>query len=237
CGGMGCSTEGDPLENMFKDGWEKSQKLTGTAEAGKKYMLENTYDAGMACVACHSIDANDTMTTDADGQVRAGVSIFGAKHRNKVKPMGSSNVALGGNLCVPYWQNGPKHGATPQEIADMAAYIESLPAAKDHATAANVNYKRKSTIPATLTGGDAVRGAEMAGKYCQTCHGVDGKDAIYDIGEKKLKPGVVPTQYLIKLAKRIRDTGKKNNDFMPGFVDDRMPEQDLLDLLAFFEKK
>lgn len=243
CGGCGpCGGapegDGDALENKFADSWTKAVELTGDADAGKRFYYEEVFDAGMACVACHSFDKGDTMTTDADSQIRAAVSVYASTFRDNVKGMGSHNATLGGNLCVPYWQNGPKEGATPQQLADIDAFLKRDGGDKSHATADNIAYKsRKFTIPEDLTGGDAARGAELADKYCLTCHAVDGKEPIYDLGERKLKGGSVPAEYLSKVAKRIKDEDKNNNDFMPGFPDERMPVEDLLDLLAFFEKK
>ncbi|MCC7509218.1 MAG: hypothetical protein IT464_07570 [Planctomycetes bacterium] len=65
---------------------------------------------------------------------------------------------------------------------------------------------------------------------------LDDKFAIHDVGAPALKGGVVPGEKLIDLAKRIRNTGGTNNRAMPGFPDDRMPQQDLLDLLAYFKQ-
>ena len=241
CAGDPCGAcdggDGDPLVKKYAERWEAALNLDGDGEAGRKYFVEKTYDANMPCAACHSFDQGDTMTSDGDGLVRPAVSIYAVARRTSIKPYGSKHATLGGNLCVTYWQDGPKEGAESNELADITAFLAGG-GGDDHATASNIDYKaRKFTVPETLTGGDAEAGGKKAVKFCNSCHQVGDAQPKYDIDEKKLKPGVVPSKYLGKVAKRIKDKGKKNNDFMPGFPDDRMSADDLRDILAWFEKK
>ncbi|MCA8910075.1 MAG: c-type cytochrome [Planctomycetes bacterium] len=245
CGGSACGSEtcggetaGDKLEERFAETWDVAVTLSGDAEAGRKFFNEEGFDEGMPCAACHAFDKADTMTTDAGDHQRAAVSVYAARWRTNIKNTGSHNSTLGGDVCVPYWQGGPKEGAGAQQLADLDAFFKAESGPKDHATAVNIDWKgRTFTIPETLTGGDAARGEKQAVRYCGTCHEVNDAEPLYDVGVRHLKGGTVATDRLDRLAKRIKDKGKSNNDFMPGFNDQRMPEQDLLDILAFFEKK
>lgn len=237
CGDGPCGGEvgGQTLKDKFPR-WAEAKELEGSVERGRDYFNNQMYGSFMTCASCHGMGEGDTLTSDADGQIRAGHSVWGSQHRDNIK-MHDNVAALGGNICVISWMDGPDEAMTAQELADMDAFLKSGGAA-NHVTSKNLNYEQRSyTIPETLTGGDAERGGDLALKYCQTCHEIGDKDALTgDIGER-LKPGVVPTGYLGKLAARIKDKNKQNNDWIPGFPDERMPQQDLLDLLAYFEKK
>ncbi len=247
CGGKPCAgnpcggeTGGKSLEEMYPN-WAEAQKLTGSVDRGMKLITSRMYDSFMTCTSCHSFDDRDTWTKDADAQARAGYSVWGAKTRTNIKGMDSSAAALGGNACVTTWMGGPKEGLSAQDLADLKAVLD-IGGGADHATSKNLDYKgRKYTVPAKLTGGDAKRGAQLAMTYCNTCHAVEGKGALTGDVDKGLKGGVVPSQYLVKVAERIRDTKvprlHDDGDYMPGFPDERLPEKDLLDLLAYFEKK
>jgi cytochrome c553 len=236
-GACGGETGGKSLEDRFAENWEVAVTLKGDAEAGRKFFYEKTYGNYMTCASCHGMDAGDTMSADAGDYQRAGVSVFGSSWRTNIKGTGSDEEALGGNTCVPYWMGGPEEGAEPQDLANLDAFLKTG-GGQDHATSINIDWKARSyTIPKTLTGGDAERGKQMALKYCATCHEVDGTAPLYDVDEAKLSGGRTPTERLDRVAARIKDSGQKNNSYMPGFSDQRMPEQDLLDLLAWFEKK
>jgi hypothetical protein len=238
CSGGACGGEvgGDPLTERFPR-WNEAKDLVGDAKAGEDYFYNQMYDSFMTCAGCHSFDADDTMTTDAGEHTRPGVSVWGSANRDNIKGRGSEIAALGGDVCVPYWMGGPEEGMTAQELANLQAFLETGGGA-DHPTSANIAYKERTyTIPETLAGGDPERGEKMAIKYCVTCHEIGENEPLTgDVGER-LSPDKVPTKFLGKLAARIRDQGKKNNEWMPGFPDQRMPEQDLLDILAWFEKK
>ncbi|MCB9896208.1 MAG: c-type cytochrome [Planctomycetes bacterium] len=241
CGGetaCGGDAGGDKLEERFAKNWDVAKTLKGDAEAGRKFFYEKTYGNLMTCASCHSMNEGDTMSADAGDHQRAAVSVFGARWRTNIKNTGSHNATLGGDVCVPFWMNGPEEGAAPQDLANLDAFLKAESGDKDHATAVNIDWKARSyTIPETLTGGDAVRGKEMALRYCGTCHEVDGVAPLVDVDERDLHGGSIPAERLSRVAKRIKDSGRKNNDFMPGFSDQRMAKQDLLDLLAWFEKK
>ncbi len=231
CGEAG----GESLEDKFPR-WAEASQLQGDPEAGREYFENRMYYAFMTCESCHSFDAGDTMTADADEHTRAGVSVWGAAHRTNIKGAGSDVAALGANACVTTWMGGPEEGMTAQELADMQAFLETGGGA-NHPTSANLDYQGRSfTIPEILTGGDAERGEGLARTYCQTCHDVGDHDALTGDVDADLNPDKVPTKFLGSLAKRIKDHPMMtNNDYMPGFPDQRMSEQDLLDLLAWFE--
>ena len=226
----------DALREEYARDMEIISSEEGNAEDGKAY-FQGEDVSGIPCGACHSFNAADTMTTDADGQVRVGASLYAARHRRYIRELSGWYASNGVKIVVPYWYDWPAGRYTKSQKGSIEAFLASQSGEPTHVTASAVDYKaRRYTIPAVTTGGNAARGAELAQAYCRTCHEMDRKVAVYDIGAPRIKGGVVPTEKLPALADRIRNTGGSNNRSMPGFPDDRMPVQDLLDLLAYFEE-
>lgn len=241
---LGCAAKGKPitgsLEEMYPQ-WQDASGLDAHTDAGKKIFVELQHSSKMACVNCHSLDAEDTLTSDGDGLVRPGASLWGAIHRTNIKNRGGAIAALGGNHCVEHWQGGPSGGLTAQQLSDLDGLLHTG-ASADHPTARNLDYAAMTfTVPENLEGGDAARGAPLVVKYCVSCHDVGEQPRKFGTVKPVLKPASWPTAKLRRLANRIKDsdyedTGR-DNKFMPGFSDQRMPAQDLLDVLAWFEKK
>ncbi len=235
-----CSGGAKPVEGSLESAypqWKDAASLTGSGAAGRVIFFEKEHTSKMACINCHSFDAGDTSAADADGFTRASMSLFGASHRSNIKNKGSSNAALGGAHCAQSWQDGT---LTAQELADLDTYLKGGGGA-DHVTAANFDYAGQTwTVPEVVTGGDAERGGPLVVKYCNACHGVDAQPAKFGSVKPVMKKGSRGGDKLRKIANRIRDheeSGTRANRFMPGFSDQRMPNQDLLDILAWLEKK
>src|SRR3569832_581923 len=191
----------------------------------------------MTCASCHSFDRRDTPSVDADGLRRAGSSIFGAAHRTNIKKSGTNLVALGGNVCVIHFMKGEEPGMNAQELADLDSFLKAGGGA-DRPSAKNIDYASlKWTLPDRLTGGDARKGAALAGKTCITCHGVDGKKSrLIDVGSD-LDAGSYQATDLRKLALRIRNPQYKQDQEMPGYSDLRLSNEELVDLLAWLTTK
>lgn len=230
-------TKPDQLMAKFPR-WTEAQKLKGDAAAGKKFFETRTFNNDFTCVSCHSFNAADTLALDGDKLIRSGNPIYGSAHRTNIKNEGSSLAVLGGNICVLHFQRGDEPGMTAQEIADLDAFLKTGGTA-DHVTAKNLDYpKMKRTVPEKLTGGDAVRGEKIASEqYCITCHTVEAKKYLYFQGSRKLRGGTFAPEEVKDLALRIRNPDFKVNDEMPGHDDSRMPEKDLLDIIAWLRAK
>jgi mono/diheme cytochrome c family protein len=226
------------LEIRYAADWKASGDHGGDAEVGMKLFWGRDEAMKLPCAACHSFDAGDTMTMDGDGRIRAGTSLFAARHRPNIIELSNRYVRDGARVFVPYWHDGPTKKADTEQMSHIDAYLASRGGDADHPTATTIDYsKPRYPIPAAVSGGDPVRGAELAQKYCDTCHEVDGKAPVFDLKVPKLKGGVVPFDKLDRLAARIRNKDGTNNRLMPGFPKSRMSEQDLRDVLAHFEQK
>ncbi|MCC6574995.1 MAG: c-type cytochrome [Planctomycetes bacterium] len=242
CLAVGCSGGAKPITGSLEDAypqWKDVASLTPSAASGKVIFFEKQHASKMACVNCHSFDAGDKLFfDDADGMARASMSLWDVSHRTNIKSKGSSNAALGGNHCAVSWQGAAEPGLSAQELADLNAFLKTGGGA-DRAT--NFPYDSQTwTVPEKVTGGDVTRGGEMVIKYCIACHGIDDQPAKFGSVKPVMKKGSRGADKLLKIAKRIRDheeSGTRTNRFMPGFSDQRMPQQDLLDILAWLEKK
>lgn len=241
---FGCAAAGKPAPDSLEDAypqWRQAANLTASADSGRVIFYGKEFAGRMVCANCHGFDAGDSLVVEADGLVRAGASLWGASRRTDIKGKGGHVAVLGGNHCVEHWQGGPAGGLSAQELADLDAYLKTGGDA-DHATAANLDYAAMTfTVPQNLTGGDAARGGPLVVKFCAACHDIEDQPRKFGSVKPVLKPSSRPTDRLMRLARRIKDSdyveGGRSNRFMPGFSDQRMNEQELKDILAWFEQK
>lgn len=226
----------DALVKQFPQ-WKEALKLKGDAAAGKTFYESRTFKTVMTCASCHSFNPADSFTLDGDGEIRSGNPIYGSVHRTNIKNSASSLAVLGGNVCVLHFMKGAEPGMTAQEMADLNAFLQTGGKA-DHPTSKNLDYKAmKWTVPEKLTGGDPVRGKKLASEqYCISCHTVEKKKYAHVAGSRKLVGGTIAEDKIKDLALRIRNPDFKINDEMPGHDDTRMPEQDLLDIIAWLKE-
>ncbi len=226
----------DALVKQFPQ-WKDALKLKGDAIAGKTFYETKTFKTVMTCASCHSFNPADTFTLDGDGEIRSGNPIYGAVHRTNIKNSASSLAVLGGNVCVLHFMKGAEPGMTAQEMADLNAFLQTGGKA-DHSTSKNLDYKAmRRTVPENLRGGDPVRGKRLASEqYCISCHTVEKKKYAHVAGSRKLAGSTIAEDKIKDLALRIRNPDFKINDEMPGHDDTRMPEKDLLDIIAWLKE-
>lgn len=227
----------DPLEQKFPQ-WAKAAKLKGDVESGKKLFESRKIGNEFTCIACHSFNPSDTLALDGDGLKRSANTVFAAVKRTNIKNTGSRNAALGGNICVIHFMKGKEPGLGEQDLADLSVFLQSG-GNLEHATARNLDYpKMTRTVPGKLTGGDPIRGLRLAqDHYCISCHTVEGKKYTHLQGGRKLNGRTIGNDKLKDLALRIRNPDFKINEEMPGHDDLRMPEKDLLDIIAWLAEK
>lgn len=241
---LGCAAAVKPVPDSLEDAypqWKEAAGLTASAAAGRGIFFGKEFAGRMVCANCHGFEVGDSLMAEADGLVRAGASLWGASRRTNIKGKGGHVAALGGNHCVEHWQGGPAGGLTAQELADLDAFLKTGGDAT-HDTANNLDYAAMTfTLPQDLTGGDAARGGLLVVKFCVVCHDVENKPKKFGSVKPVLKPASRPADRLLRLARRIKDSdyveGGRSNRFMPGFSDQRMNEQELKDILAWFEQK
>ncbi len=159
------------------DGGEKKEilKLKGNAERGK--------EAYQGCQGCHK--ANGAGIPDGTYPQLAG------QHASVlIKQMADTREGRRDNpKMFPF---AGKHVVTPQEIADIAVYLQNMKIPRD-------NGKGPATALA--------RGKDLYLKDCQTCHGDNGE------GNAARFYPVLAGQHYKYMAREIRDVrdGKRRN--------------------------
>jgi len=223
------------LATMFPQ-WATARTLQGKPKDGQNYFETKKVGNRMTCAACHSFDPKDSMAQDGDGLIRSGFPIYAAAHRTNIKNSGTSLVALGGNICVLHFMGGEEPGMSAPELANLDAFLKTG-GGKDHATAVNLNHAKTSwTVPEDLTGGNATRGGELVMKTCIACHDVGSKKHLVVRGGLPLHGHSFAAGDLKELALQIRNPNYEHNLEMPGYTDQRLSNQQLLDLIAWFRK-
>jgi mono/diheme cytochrome c family protein len=225
------------LIGMFPQ-WEHAKNLKGDVAAGREIYTRLGLDSPFSCQACHGFDKDDTMEVDSLGLIRVGPSIYAASHRTNTKNSGIRNAALGGNICVLHFFHGKSPGMAAQELAHLDAFLKTGGAA-NHPTAQNIPYDRMTypVPPAVLTGGDVAKGKAIAMSRCVSCHAVGDVEAKYGAVGVSLAAGEWDYLTLDELAHRIRNIDDKNNDYMPGFSNLVLTDEEMIDLLAWLTKK
>jgi cytochrome c len=223
------------LEAMFPQ-WKDAKMLRGDAKAGQHDFETKTIGNGLTCASCHSFNSKDSMTQDGDGLIRSGSALYAAAHRTNIKNSGTSLVALGGNICVLHFMGGKEPGMSAQELANMQAFLKSG-GGKEHPTATNLDHAHTSwTVPDDLSGGNAARGEELALKTCLACHDVGSEEHRIIKTGLPLQGHSFKERELKELALQIRNPHYEHNAEMPGYPDQRLSSQSLLDLLAWFRR-
>lgn len=231
------NSETSPKRNlaaMFPQ-WAAAKTLRGDSKAGRIYFETKKVGNRMTCASCHGFDPKDSMSQDGDGLIRAGFPVYAAAHRTNIKNSGTNLVAPGSNVCVLHFMGGKEPGMSATDLANMDAFLKTG-GGKDHATAVNLDAKRAWTIPENLSGGDATRGGELAMKTCITCHDVGSEKHRIVRGGLPLRGHSFTKDELEELALQIRNPNYEHNALMPGYTDQRLNNQQLLDLIAWFRK-
>jgi len=223
------------LAAMFPQ-WATAKTMRGDPTEGQSYFETKKVGNGMTCASCHSFDPKDSMSQDGDGLIRAGFPLYAAAHRTNIKNSGTNLVALGGNVCVLHFMGGKEPGMPAPDLANLDAFLKTG-GGKDHTTAVNLDYAKATwTIPKNLSGGNATRGGELAMKTCITCHDVGSEKHRVVRGGLPLRGQSFTEGDLKELALQIRNPNYEHNAEMPGYTDERLNSQQLLDLIAWFRK-
>jgi len=205
----------------------------GSAEAGKKLFYDTGEDFDYpSCAHCHAIvDVKKELAST--GHIRPAFPVFNTSGRGawKNKPAGKlASAGDAGNICVGAFQ---KRKRLPEDkIADLNAFLATVSPGK--AEPRKIKYAPK--LPESLEGGDPAAGKKNVQTYCGGCHGKSD-----DHLQSELKAGKRPR---IKVAMKVRGWVKKkgklrfkaNNGMMSFFAKDRLPDKDLLDILAYLGK-
>jgi len=210
----------------------------GDAAEGKKLFGDTGDYEYPSCAHCHAtVSATDEFK--ATGHVRPAFPVFNAAHRgaykNKPKGKAPATAADAGNICVKVFQKRKPLPAA--QLAHLNAYIASVSPGKD-AKPRKILYAPK--LPADLDSGDAAKGKDKVVMYCGGCHGASDDHLQIELKAGKFKKNKV----VMKVRGWIRDKKAKsgmrfkpNAGQMSFFATNRLPDEDLLDILAYLGRK
>ncbi|MCB9778931.1 MAG: cytochrome c [Alphaproteobacteria bacterium] len=223
----------------------------GDAVKGEElYYNEHWEDSSayaLTCDSCHSADADDSWTTDADDRNRPAHTTWNAALREVWKgnhtwdKEDSDKIgAFGGQICVKaYFPSGSE--MTPEQAAHLEAWMKTnIDDGDPSETADPLDYgfntwdTQDSFVASLGEGlygsdlGDVANGEALVDRYCSSCHVPDGETSPVFYSASALEP--------VQLVARIRrvDLGEGTpNDRMPRIPWDRLSDDDLADVLAF----
>ncbi len=225
----------------------------GDAGSGEAIFYGETWDDGswgFTCSSCHSSDAEDTLLEDADALNRPGHSTWNAPWRASWKggvawDDADSEVigAYGGQVCVKaYWPEGAEMG--PQQAADLEAFMRTQmdddPGDSELAQPLDFGFTSWDTqdevVASLLEGEDWLRGEDIgdtadgeaaAIRHCGSCHG--DEEGVSFASAEFASTG----QLLSRVRKVDLEDLDRPNERMPRLPEDRLPDEELLDLLAW----
>ena len=163
-------------------------------------------------------------------QVGVAETLFGSAVRKGWRNMKTyRDVGHALQYCAKTWQER-KGGFKAAPLADLVAFLETaapkapLPARK---------VQKKTKMPKTLAGGDAAKGKKLVERFCSLCHN-DKDDALNSVLKPKRKKR-------LSVARKVRGYDAKGKfkpqgNQMSYFTQDRLPDSDLLHILAYLGK-
>ncbi len=233
----------------------------GDAAEGERIYAEEHWTDGssyaLSCTACHGSAAADTMERDAETYNRPAHTIWNAPYRETWKSSHEwsaeeSNVigAYGGQVCVSYYFTDAE--MTAEQAAHLEAYMKTLrddsPAGDDaRAQAFDYSWKTWSTQDDFLTSvgdgsggwlygdeiGDVDSGEVLVGESCGPCHTRDG---VVD-PSSGYEASFADIDWWIARIRRVTVGDMETSSVrMPAFTPDRMPDEDLADVLAYLTR-
>lgn len=226
------------------------------AEGERIYFEEHwtdTSEYNLSCSSCHAADPADTLTVDAGELQRPAHTTWNAALRTRWK--GGQNWdstdpdylgGYGGQICVTaYWTDA---AMTPEQAAHLEAWmktnIDDAPASDDpRAQPLDYAFNTWDTQEAFVDGlrdgaggwlagsdlGDVSAGEGLAAAHCGSCHASSGAVSFYSVG---LNAG----DYVRRIRRTSVDDVAAPNDRMTRIPWDRLPDEDLRDLLAWLTR-
>ena len=211
----------------------------GSADVGKKMFHDSGEDLDYpSCSHCHAtVPAAEELAKT--GHIKPAFPVHntskrgGWKNKAKSKKGAPQSAGNAGNICVRAFQKRKKLPAS--DVADLNAFLASV--SPGAAKPRKIKYAPK--LPASLDGGDAAAGKKNVEAYCGGCHGKSDDHLQFELRKGRLNKRRVA----MKVRGWIKDSKKKGgirfkaiNGMMSFFAKNRLPDKDLLDILAYVGK-
>lgn len=199
---------------------------TAVASGEALYVQPHRDGNTFACASCHALEE-----PAPDGIRRPGHPIGDAANRTSFKNGQLDALLDAVNSCRVEWMAAP---AFSEDDPRWLALLEYLSDAAGDSPAPAIAYRIVSP-PTDLSGGDAMGGQALFNSSCVVCHGVDA------IGTERapvLRGSLLDAE---TIARRVRTSGAGNSAVyegltggrMPFWAEDRLSDEELLDLVAF----
>ena len=215
--------------------------LTAAAQAagdparGEKIFRDSGEDLDFpSCAHCHATIAADKEAKET-GHVRPAFPVYDTSHRgawkNSKPGKGPASSGDAGNICVRAFQKRKKLPA--DQVADLNAFLQTLSPSKDVAPR-RIRYA--PALPGTFDGGDKARGKQRVQLHCGGCHGATDDHIQLTLKAGKRKKLAVAMKVRGWIKDKKAESGRRfkaNNGMMSFFAKDRLPDADLLDILAY----
>ena len=202
--------------------------------------------SGLTCATCHT-DFDEA--ANPDGRLRAGHSIIGVPHRGEakggmIKGDMFRRAAGGGGFCYQHFlQKIPSNKvdvtAIPEEQAEaLMAYFEHV-SGDNKGPEFQIQMLDKEAAKAAAgkiveMKGDPQSGWKVYSNACSVCHGPpNAKIKKVGVGPQLDRKKVSDVK---KRKRQIATYVRKGGFVMPFFAEDRLSDQNLADIVAFFEK-
>ena len=209
----------------------------GSADAGKTMFHDSGEDLDYpSCAHCHAtVPASEELAkTD---HIRPAFPVYNTSKRGswKNKPpseKGPKSAGDAGNICVRAFQKRTKLPAA--DVAALNAFLASV--SPGEAKPRTIKYSPK--VLTSFDGGDAEAGKKKIQIYCGGCHGPSDDDVQFELRKGKIKKMKVAMKVRgwVKDKKKGGMRFKANNGQMSFFAKDRLPDKDLLDIIAYVGK-
>ena len=193
------------------------------AQGERNYYAPEVGGAGnkLTCAHCHARSDERAGLVQADGYARPAHTLFNSAQRPHFWNGFASDAGKAADICQKIFMRGT--GLTEAQRSSLLAFMVAIspdPAPElDYRTL----YRTYESSIRDPSGGDPVRGKELADKYCMTCH-LDGR-----VGPV-WAPGLYEADWVVKRVRRLEGHG---NRFMPPFSIERLPDSDLRDIVTF----
>ena len=214
----------------------------GDADVGKKMFHDSGEDLDYpSCAHCHAtVSAAEELAKT--GHIRPAFPVYntsgrgGWKNKPRSRKGAPQSAGDAGNICVRAFQKRKKLPAS--DVAHLNAFLATV--SPGDATPRKILYGPK--LPKSLDGGNAEAGKKKVETYCGGCHGKSDDHLQFELrkGRLKKKKVAMKARGWIKDKRKKKEKGairfKADNGQMSFFAKDRLPDKDLLDILAYLGK-
>jgi mono/diheme cytochrome c family protein len=179
-----------------------------------------------SCAMCHNLVPEAEERKKAK-RLPPGVTLYGSAVRSGWRNRSTyADVGEASQTCAKLWQKRKK-GLKAGQRADLVAFLKTL------APKGPLPMRKVQRTPKLLKesdGGDAELGKRLIGLHCSGCHGAKVDDFSSELKPNRLRKPVV--------ARKVRGYNAKGkfkpqDGMMSYFTNDRLPDGDLKNILAY----